>query len=91
MLRALAVKALAVAAVLAAIWTLPTGWSALAVVFLAALTYGLIEAPTLGWSSPAVVACLVVAVVAAPAFLVVEHSRGSTNRSLNIEHAKPPN
>lgn len=31
MLKALAVKALAVAAVLAAIWTLPSGWSALAV------------------------------------------------------------
>ena len=31
----------------------------LAVVFLASLTYGLIEAPTRGWSSPAVVACLV--------------------------------
>jgi EmrB/QacA subfamily drug resistance transporter len=49
--------------------------AALAVVFLAGLTYGLIEAPTLGWSSPAVVACLVVAAVAAPAFLVVEHRR----------------
>jgi EmrB/QacA subfamily drug resistance transporter len=45
----------------------------LAVVFLTGLTYGLIEAPTRGWSSPAVVACLVVAVVAAPAFLLVEH------------------
>ena len=47
----------------------------LAVVFLAGLTYGLIEAPTRGWSSPAVVVCLVVAAVAAPAFLVVEHRR----------------
>jgi EmrB/QacA subfamily drug resistance transporter len=45
----------------------------LAVVFLAALTYGLIEAPTLGWSSPAVVACLVVAGLSAPAFVLVEH------------------
>jgi EmrB/QacA subfamily drug resistance transporter len=50
-----------------------TAGAALAVVFLAGLTYGLIEAPTRGWSSPAVVACLVVAVVAAPAFLFVEH------------------
>ena len=49
--------------------------AALAVVFLAGLTYGLIEAPTRGWSSPAVVACLVVAAVAAPAFLLVEHRR----------------
>jgi EmrB/QacA subfamily drug resistance transporter len=47
----------------------------LAVVFLAGLTYGLIEAPTRGWSSPAVVACLVLAAVAAPAFLIVEHRR----------------
>ena len=49
--------------------------AALGVVFLAGLTYGLIEAPARGWSSPAVVACLVVAVLAAPAFLVVEHRR----------------
>jgi EmrB/QacA subfamily drug resistance transporter len=49
--------------------------AALAVVFLAGLTYGLIEAPTRGWSSPAVVACLVVAALAGPAFLLVEHRR----------------
>ena len=49
--------------------------AALGVVFLAGLTYGLIEAPTRGWSSPAVVACLVVAALAAPAFFVVEHRR----------------
>jgi EmrB/QacA subfamily drug resistance transporter len=49
--------------------------AALGVVFLAGLTYGLIEGPTRGWSSPAVVACLVVAVLAAPAFFVVEHRR----------------
>ena len=47
----------------------------LAVVFLASLTYGLIEAPTRGWSSPAVVACFVVAALAAPAFVMVEHRR----------------
>ncbi len=47
--------------------------AALGVVFLAGLTYGLIEAPSRGWSSPAVVASLTVAAVAAPAFLVVEH------------------
>lgn len=49
--------------------------ASLAVVFLAGLTYGLIEAPTRGWSSPAVVASLAVAAVAAPAFLIVEHRR----------------
>jgi EmrB/QacA subfamily drug resistance transporter len=47
----------------------------LAVVFLAGLTYGLIEGPTRGWSSPAVLTCLVVAAVTAPAFFVVEHRR----------------
>ena len=47
----------------------------LGVVFLAGLTYGLIEAPTRGWSSPAVVVSLVLAAVTAPAFLVVEHRR----------------
>jgi EmrB/QacA subfamily drug resistance transporter len=49
--------------------------AALAVVFLAGLTYGLIEAPSHGWSDPAVVACLVIAALAAPAFLLVEHRR----------------
>ncbi len=49
--------------------------AALAVAFLAGLTYGLIEAPTRGWSSPAVVASLVLAAVTAPAFVVVELRR----------------
>jgi EmrB/QacA subfamily drug resistance transporter len=52
-----------------------TPGAALAVVFLAGLTYGLIEAPTSGWSSPTVVACLAVAAVSAPVFLLVEHRR----------------
>jgi EmrB/QacA subfamily drug resistance transporter len=56
----------------------------LAVVFLAGLTYGLIEAPTLGWSSPAVVACLVLAALAAPAFFVVEHRRAQPMLQLNL-------
>ncbi len=47
----------------------------LAVLFLAGLTYGLIEAPSLGWSSPAVVGSLVLAALAGPAFFVVEHRR----------------
>ena len=49
--------------------------AALAVLFLAGLTYGLIEAPTRGWSDPAVLACLAVAAATAPVFLVVEHRR----------------
>jgi EmrB/QacA subfamily drug resistance transporter len=58
--------------------------AALAVVFLAGLTYGLIEAPTRGWSSPAVVASLVVAAVAAPAFLFVEHRRANPMLPLRL-------
>jgi EmrB/QacA subfamily drug resistance transporter len=45
----------------------------LAVVFLAGLTYGLIEAPSHGWTSPAVLGSLIVAALTAPAFLLVEH------------------
>ena len=56
----------------------------LAAVFLAGLTYGLIEAPTRGWSSPAVVLCLVVAAVAAPAFFMVEHRRAQPMLQLNL-------
>jgi EmrB/QacA subfamily drug resistance transporter len=61
-----------------------TAGAALAVVFLASLTYGLIEAPTLGWSSPAVVACLVVAAVTAPAFVFVEHRRAQPMLPLRL-------
>jgi EmrB/QacA subfamily drug resistance transporter len=46
----------------------------LAVLFLAGLTYGLIEGPTRGWSSPAIVASLVLAAVTGPAFFVLEHT-----------------
>ena len=56
----------------------------LAVVFLAGLTYGLIEAPTDGWSSAAVVASLLVAAVALPAFFVVEHRRAHPMLPLNL-------
>jgi EmrB/QacA subfamily drug resistance transporter len=58
--------------------------ASLAVVFLAGLTYGLIEAPTRGWTSPAVVACLVVAAVSAPVFLVVEHRRAKPMLPLGL-------
>jgi EmrB/QacA subfamily drug resistance transporter len=49
--------------------------AALAVATLAGLTFGLIEGPTAGWSSPGIVASLALAAVAAPAFLLVEHTR----------------
>ena len=45
----------------------------LAVIFLAGLTYALIEGPTRGWSNTLVVVALVLAALSAPAFLVVEH------------------
>jgi MFS family permease len=46
--------------------------AALAVVFLAAITYALIEGPTRGWSSPVIVAAFVLSALAAPAFIIVE-------------------
>jgi EmrB/QacA subfamily drug resistance transporter len=49
-----------------------TAGAALAVIFLAGLTYALIEGPTRGWSNSLVVAALLLAVLAAPAFFIVE-------------------
>jgi len=46
--------------------------AALAVLFLAGLTYGLIEEPARGWVSPAVLTALIVAAAALPAFIAVE-------------------
>ncbi len=46
----------------------------LGVAFLAGLTYGLIQGPSHGWTSTGVLASLVVAAIAAPAFVVVERS-----------------
>lgn len=50
-------------------------WSGLglALLFLAGLTNGLIEAPSHGWTSPVVLASLIVAALTAPALLIVEH------------------
>jgi EmrB/QacA subfamily drug resistance transporter len=47
----------------------------LAAAVLAGLTYGLIEGPQHGWSSPGVVASLAVAALCAPAFVAVELRR----------------
>lgn len=58
--------------------------AALTVAFLAGLTAGLIEGPTLGWSSPVVVGCLVVAAVAGPALLVVERRRADPMLPLSL-------
>jgi EmrB/QacA subfamily drug resistance transporter len=49
--------------------------AALAVVFLAGVTYALIEGPTRGWSSPLVVTGIVLATVSGPAFLWLEHRK----------------
>jgi EmrB/QacA subfamily drug resistance transporter len=46
--------------------------AAAAVVFLASLTYGLLEASSRGWTNPVVLAGLVVAAVTGPLFIVVE-------------------
>ena len=46
--------------------------ASLAVLFLAGVTYGLIEGPTRGWGSPLVVGAFVVAVMSVVAFFVVE-------------------
>jgi EmrB/QacA subfamily drug resistance transporter len=56
----------------------------LAVVLLAGLTYGLIEGPGAGWSSPAVVASLAVAGVAIPLFLLLERSRRNPMLPLDL-------
>jgi EmrB/QacA subfamily drug resistance transporter len=48
--------------------------AAAAVAFLAGLTYGLIEASSRGWTSPAVIGGLVVAAVTGPLFIVVERT-----------------
>ena len=56
----------------------------LAVLFLAGLTYGLIEAPSHGWTSPAVLASLLVAALTGPAFLLVEHARAHPMLPLGV-------
>lgn len=49
-----------------------TSGAALGVLWLSALTYGLIEAPDQGWTSPAIVAAFVVALLGLIAFIAVE-------------------
>ncbi len=62
--------------------------AALAAACLAGLTYGLIEAPTRGWSSPAVVASLALAAVTAPAFLLVERRQARPMLPLDLFRAR---
>jgi EmrB/QacA subfamily drug resistance transporter len=58
--------------------------AALAVVFLAGLTYALIEGPTRGWSSPSVVIGFVLAALAGPLFLVAERRQADPMLPLDL-------
>jgi len=52
----------------------------LSMLTLAALTYGLIESSTLGWSSPLIIGGLVLAVAAAAGFVATQHTAGQRGR-----------
>jgi EmrB/QacA subfamily drug resistance transporter len=56
----------------------------LAVLFLAGLTYGLIEGPGHGWTSPLVLGSLIVAGLAGPAFLLVERVKAHPMLPLGV-------
>ncbi|HEX3793440.1 MAG TPA: DHA2 family efflux MFS transporter permease subunit [Acidimicrobiales bacterium] len=58
--------------------------AALAVLFLAGLTYGLIEGPGHGWTSAGVLGGLILASVAGPLFLLVEHRRANPMLPLGV-------
>jgi len=55
-----------------------------AVVFLTGITFAFIEAPTLGWSSPAVLAMTAAGVVGLAAFLVREHTAAAPMLPLSV-------
>ncbi|MGH9079314.1 MAG: MFS transporter, partial [Acidimicrobiales bacterium] len=63
---------------------LDVGGAALATAFLAALAYGLIEGPTRGWNSGAVVAALAAGVTGALAFALVERRSSAPMLPLGI-------
>lgn len=60
----------------------------LAVLFLGGLTYGLIEGPTRGWSSPVVVAALALAAVGGPAFVAFERRAPHPMLPLGLFHSR---
>lgn len=62
--------------------------ASLAVLFLAGVTYGLIEGPTRGWGSPLVVGAFVVAAAAAISFLVVERRSPDPMLPLDLFRAR---
>jgi EmrB/QacA subfamily drug resistance transporter len=55
-----------------------------AVVFLTGITFAFIEAPTLGWSSPSVIAMTAAGVAGLAAFLIREHTAASPMMPLSI-------
>jgi EmrB/QacA subfamily drug resistance transporter len=67
---------------------LDSSGAALGIVWLAALTYALIEGPSFGWSSPVITTMLGVAVVGLVAFLVVEMRRRSPMLPLSLFRAR---
>jgi EmrB/QacA subfamily drug resistance transporter len=52
----------------------------LSMLTLAALTYGLIESATLGWSSPLIIGALALAAAAAAGFIATQHTAGLRGR-----------
>jgi EmrB/QacA subfamily drug resistance transporter len=56
----------------------------LAVLFLAGLTYGLIEGPSHGWTSGGVLFGFILAGIAGPAFLIAEHVRANPMLPLGV-------
>ena len=63
---------------------LDTRGAVLAVAWLTAITYALIEGPTRGWSSPVVVGCAVVGVVGFVAFLATERASADPMLPLHL-------
>ena len=59
----------------------------LVIVFLASLTYGIIESPAKGWSSILIIGAFAVAAVSLLAFVVWEHRAGEPLIDLRFFHS----
>ncbi len=68
--------------------TLDMTGAALGIVWLAAVTYALIEGPSLGWSSPVILTMLCIAGAGLVAFLVVEEHKRSPMLPLSLFRAR---
>ncbi|HSZ37652.1 MAG TPA: MFS transporter [Acidimicrobiales bacterium] len=62
--------------------------ASLGVVFLAGVSYALIQGPTKGWSSPLVVVALVLTAISGPAFIVVEQRAANPMLPLDLFRAR---